>query len=306
MDFLIKNLEESEFKLTQLIYNNRDNLIEINNKINTDDFINKDMKRLFDYATILYQKYDFQILTLDRIKQLINTEDEIDDITKELLNINVEVMMINYDLDIKGEFEIYLKNLSLYRYYLFVSNNGGLEGIITKMANFSENTDDMRNYLLDSVDRCFHIYKSKPIESNLEMGMEELLKEINEDRIEVGIPQKFNSYTNIFTGGIFKGVHFLGATSGKGKTTWAFPFYILPLLLQKDVEDNYSEKILIIANEQDKKTFQKLFLVALYTYVCRELKENSKFLHRYIRRHRIVRGIPSDLDKRLLNDTFKY
>ena len=306
MDFLIKNLEESEFKLTQLIYNNRDNLIEINNKINTDDFINKDMKRLFDYATILYQKYDFQILTLDRIKQLINTEDEIDDITKELLNINVEVMMINYGLDIKGEFEIYLKNLSLYRYYLFVSNNGGLEGIITKMANFSENTDDMRNYLLDSVDRCFHIYKSKPIESNLEIGMEELLKEINEDRIEVGVPQKFNSYTNIFTGGIFKGVHFLGATSGKGKTTWAFPFYILPLLLQKDVEDNYSEKILIIANEQDKKTFQKLFLVALYTYVYRELKENSKLSHRYIRRHRIERGIPSDLDKRLLNDTFKY
>ena len=120
MEFLEKNLEESEVKLTQLIYNNRDNLIEIKNKINTDDFINSNMKILFDYAVILYQKYDFKILTLDRIKQLIANNEDIDEITRELLLIHTDIVKIDYDLDIKGEFEIYLKNLSLYRYSTFV------------------------------------------------------------------------------------------------------------------------------------------------------------------------------------------
>ena len=81
--------------------------------------------------------------------------------------------------------------------------------------------------------------------------------------MELGIRQQFNEYTNYFTGGIFKGVHYLGATSGMGKTTWAFPFYILPILLTKDMDNEMNEKLLIIANEQDKKTFQKLFLVGL-------------------------------------------
>ena len=95
MEFLEKNLEESEVKLTQLIYNNRDNLIEIKNKINTDDFINSNMKILFDYAVILYQKYDFQILTLDRIKQLIANNEDIDEITRELLLIHTDIMKID-------------------------------------------------------------------------------------------------------------------------------------------------------------------------------------------------------------------
>lgn len=306
MEFLEKNLEESEVKLTQLIYNNRDNLIEIKNKINTDDFINSNMKILFDYAVILYQKYDFQILTLDRIKQLIANNEDIDDVTRELLLIHTDIMKIDYDLDIKGEFEIYLKNLSLYRYSNFVDDNGGIEGIINKLSDFADNTDDMRDYLLDSIDRCFHIYKSKPIESDMEQGMEELLKEIENDDMEVGIKQRFNEYTDYFTGGIFKGVHFLGASSGKGKTTWTFPFYILPLLLQKDEDGECSEKILIIANEQDKKTFQKLFLVAIYQYVYRFTENNKKLKNRFIRRHRIERGSPTDLDKKLLRDTFTY
>ena len=146
MEFLEKNLEESEVKLTQLIYNNRDNLIEIKNKINTDDFINSNMKILFDYAVILYQKYDFQILTLDRIKQLIANNEDIDEITRELLLIHTDIMKIDYDLDIKGEFEIYLKNLSLYRYSNFVDDNGGIEGIINKWSDFADNTEDLRDY----------------------------------------------------------------------------------------------------------------------------------------------------------------
>jgi len=291
MEFLEKNLEESEVKLTQLIYNNRDNLIEIKNKINTDDFINSNMKILFDYAVILYQKYDFQILTLDRIKQLIANNEDIDDVTRELLLIHTDIMKIDYDLDIKGEFEIYLKNLSLYRYSTFVDDNGGIEGIINKLSDFADNTDDMRDYLLDSIDRCFHIYKSKPIESYMEQGMEELLKEIENDEMEVGIRQRFNEYTDYFTGGIFKGVHFLGASSGKGKTTWTFPFYILPLLLQKDEDEECNEKILIIANEQDKKTFQKLFLVAIYQYVYRFTENNKKLKNRFIRNIELREGV---------------
>ena len=306
MDFIKEQLIESEIKITQAIYNDKNNLLEVINKIDSDNFINNDMRKLYDYAIILYQKYDFQSLTEDRIKQVISKDDEIEEYIKELLKINVEILLIDYGLDIKGEFEIYSKNLSLYKYYKYLENIGGIEGLFNRMNNLADNTDDIRNYLLDTVDKCFHIYKSKPIESNIEKDMDKLLKEINEGNMELGIPQKYNDYINYFTGGIFKGVHYLGATSGMGKTTWAFPFYVLPILLAKDEKDEMKEKLLIIANEQDKKTFQKLFLVGFYTFIYRITEENSKLKERYIRRHRLERGNSTDLDKRLLNDTFNF
>lgn len=306
MNYLEENLKESEVKLVQAIYNSKDNLIEIINRVNTENFINEDMKKLFGYALILYQKYSFQSLSLERIKQAISLDEEIGDTIKELLKINAEIMMVDYNLDVKGEFEIYSKNLGLYKYHKFIENNGGIENLFLKMSTVSENTDDIRDFLLDNIDKCFSIYKSRPLESNLEDGMEELIKEINEDKQELGIRQKFNQYTDHFTGGIFKGVHFLGATSGMGKTTWNFPFYILPLLLSKDENNQMNEKILIIANEQDKKTFQKMFLVAIYSYIYRNVKENSKLNNRFIHRHRLERGTSTDLDKKLINDTYNF
>ena len=307
MEYLENQLIESEIKLTQAIYNNKDNLLEIINKVDTDNFLNSDMRKLYDYAIILYQKYDFQSLTLDRVKQAISNDMEVEEHIKELLKVNADVLlMIDYGLDIKGEFEIYSKNLSLYKYHTFIEDTGGFDGLFHRMNNLADNTDDIRNYLLDSIDKCFHIYKSKPIESNLETGMEELLRDINSNNMELGIRQQFNEYTNYFTGGIFKGVHYLGATSGTGKTTWAFPFYILPILLTKDMDNEMNEKLLIIANEQDKKTFQKLFLVGFYTFVYRTTRENKKLKDRYIRRHRLERGNSTDLDKKLLSDTYNF
>ena len=38
MEHLEKQLIESEIKLTQAIYNNKDNLLEIINKVDTDNF----------------------------------------------------------------------------------------------------------------------------------------------------------------------------------------------------------------------------------------------------------------------------
>ena len=303
MEYIEKQLIESEIKLTQAIYNNKDNLLEIINKVDTDNFLSSDMRKLYDYAIILYQKYDFQSLTLDRVKQAISNDMEVEEHIKELLKVNADVLlMIDYGLDIKGEFEIYSKNLSLYKYHTFIEDTGGIDGLFHRMNKLADNTDDIRNYLLDSIDKCFHIYKSKPIESTIESGMEELLRDINSNNMELGIKQQFNEYINYFTGGIFKGVHYLGATSGMGKTTWVFPFYILPILLTKDMDGEMNEKLLIIANEQDKKTFQKLFLVGFNTFIYRTTKENKKLKDRYIRRHRLERGNSTDLDKSLLSD----
>lgn len=306
MSYIEDQLIESEIKLTQAIYNDKNNLLEILHKVNTDDFLNKDMKKLFDYAIILYQKYDFSVLDESRVKQAISLDETLEEYMRDILKANVEVFMIDYKLDIKGEYELYSKHLGLYRYNKFFEENGGLEGILQKMNKLGENTEDMRDYLLNNVDKCFGQYKNKPIESEIEVGMEELLREIETNNMELGIRQLNSPYTNHFTGGIFKGVHYLGATSGVGKTTWSFPLYILPILLAKDTDGEMNEKLLIIANEQDKKTFQKLFLTSIYTYCYRMTKENSGLSDRFIRRHRLERGLATDLDKRLLKDTYNY
>lgn len=306
MDYIEKQLIESEVKLTQAVYNSKNNLLEIINKINTDEFINKDMQRLFDYAVMLYQKYDFMVLDENRVKQAISLDETLEEYMREVLKVNVEVFMIDYKLDIKGEYEIYSKNLGLYKYKKFIEENGNFNGLMQKMNNLAENTEDIRNFLLNSIDTCFGQYKSKPMESDIEVGMDILLREIETNNMELGIKQLNSPYTNHFTGGIFKGVHYLGASSGVGKTTWSFPLYILPILLAKDTDGEMNEKLLIIANEQDKKTFQKLFLTAIYTYCYRVTKANSKLVDRFIRRHRLERGLATDLDKRLLKDTYEY
>ena len=306
MEFIKNNLIDSEVRITQAIYSNKENLLEIINKVNVDDFINEDMKILYNYAIILYNKYDFQTLDKERLKQIIEMDDKIEENFKEIFKINVEVFPLWKDLDIKGEYEIYSKNLSLYKYNEFIENNGGVEGLFTKMNDLATNTDDIRDFLLYNLDNCFNNYKSKPIESSIEQGMDELLDDIINNNMELGIKQLYNKYTNHFTGGIFKGVHYLGGHSGTGKTTWAFPFYILPILLARDTNNEMKEKLLIIANEQDKKTFQKLFLVSIYTYVYRLIQENNKLKDRFIRRHRLERGNATDLDKTLLNKAYKH
>ena len=145
-----KSNEENKEQL-KAIYNNKDNLLEIINKVDTDNFLNNDMRKLYDYAIILYQKYDFQSLTLDRVKQAISNDMEVEEHIKELLKINADVLlMIDYGLDIKGEFEIYSKNLSLYKYYTFIEDTGGIDGLFHRMNNLADNTDDIRNYSLSA------------------------------------------------------------------------------------------------------------------------------------------------------------
>ena len=46
-------------------------------------------------------------------------------------------------------------------------------------------------------------------------------------------------------------------------------FYLLPILLAKDEEGKRNQKLLIIANEQDRKVFQQLMIIAFYSNLFR-------------------------------------
>lgn len=302
---LENNLKISELKLVQSIYNDRLNYLEIKDKINVSNFLDENMKLLYTYADILYRKYDYDKLDKTRIKAIISGEDLQEEI-KDLLSINVDILGIDYGLDTKGEYELYSKNLGLYNFNKFFEGNGELEGLLKKLDNIDYNTDDIRQYLQHNIDKCFSQYKSKPQESFIELGLDDLLDKIDKNEMELGIRQRFNTYTNYFTGGIFKGVHYLGATSGLGKTTWSMLFYLLPILLSKDSAGNREEKILIIANEQDKETFQKMIMVCFYYNIYRTLKKNKHLINTVIKRHKLERGNATPLEKKLLRETSEY
>ena len=64
-------------------------------------------------AEILYEKYNYNSLSTDLVRDLINnnnryTTEEINEI-----NFNLDLININIDLDVKGTFTLYLKNLGL-------------------------------------------------------------------------------------------------------------------------------------------------------------------------------------------------
>lgn len=303
-----QQLKDSEMSMVRLAYYDVRNYRELKAKIDSDDFIDLGMRVMFDSANILYRKYDFKKLDSERLKLIISDKD-IDDELKELLKLNVDLfqMDLGLSLDLKGEYEIYTKNLGMYKFIKFIEvDNGGLGSLYEKLNNIELNSEDVRNYLLANISNSFDNYKSKPKESDLEIGLDELIDEIVNDKLEIGIPQRYSFYTNHFTGGIFKGVQYLGASSGRGKTTWLMTLYLLPILLAKDTNGDMNEKILIIANEQDKKTFQKLILIAVYSHIYRFNRKNDSLKDRFIRRHRLERGLASSLDKRLLKDTAEF
>ena len=303
-----EQVTESEMTLVRLAYYDVRNYRELKVKIDTDEFIDLGMKIMFDSASILYRKYEFKRLDSERIKLIISDKD-IDEDFKELLKLNVDLfqMDLGLSLDLKGEYQIYTKNLGMYKFIRFIEvENGGLNEMFNKLNNIEHNSEDVRNYLLAHIQSSFDNYKSKPKESDLEVGLDDLVEEIVNDKMEIGIPQRFSKYTNHFTGGIFKGVHYLGASSGRGKTTWLMVLYLLPILLAKDMNGDYNEKVLIIANEQGKKTFQKLILIAIYCNIYRFSPQNDSLKDRFIRRHRIERGKASSLDKRLIKDVAEF
>ena len=303
-----QQLRDSEISMVRLAYYDVRNYRELKTKIDSDDFIDLGMRVMFDSASILYRKYDFKKLDSERIKLIISDKD-INEELKELLKLNVDLfqMDLGLSLDLKGEYEIYTKNLGMYKFINFIEvENGGLESLFDKLNNVELNSEDVRNYLLANITNSFDKYKSKPKESDLGQGIDELVDEIINDKMEVGIPQRFSFYTNHFTGGIFKGVQFLGASSGRGKTTWLMLLYLLPILLVKDKNEERNEKVLIIANEQDKKTFQKLVLISIYANIYRFAPQNDSLKDRFIRRHRLERAKASSLDKRLFKDTAEF
>ena len=309
---ILKNVEqqlkESEITIVRLAYFDVKNYRELKTKVDSDDFIDLGMRVMFDSASILYRKYDFKKLDSERLKLIISDKD-IDEELKELLKLNVDLfqMDLGLSLDLKGEYEIYTKNLGMYKFIKFIEvDNGGLSNLYEKLNNIEFNSEEARNYLLANISSSFDNYKSKPKESDLGQGIDELVDEIVNDKMEIGIPQKYGFYTNHFTGGIFKGVHYLGASSGRGKTTWLMILYLLPILLVKDRNNEMNEKVLIIANEQDKKTFQKLVLISIYTNIYRLLPQNDNFKDRFIRRHRVERGRANGVDKRLIKDVAEF
>jgi len=258
------------------------------------------MRILYDYAVIFYSKYNFNNIDMNKLEPLISS-DSIDSNIREVLKLNLNILEHSkyIEIDMKGEVELYFKNLGLYRFKTFIEGRGGIDGILNKLNEVEYNTSDIKDYLYYKlVDECFQGYQNKVVESMIEEGLEELNFKVQNNLVELGIKMKFNRILDVYTGGIHKGVQYFGGFSGTGKTTWAIVFYILPLLLEKD------EKILIIANEQDKQVFQILLLVAYYTHIQKR-RNVDKYRGKFISRNRLSRNIQNDNDKFILNDCIK-
>lgn len=92
-------------------------------------------------AEILYEKYNYNSLSTDLVRDLINnnnryTTEEINEI-----NFNLDLININVDLDVKGTFTLYLKNLGL----LKILNTFPKDGEDSFWGYFLNNLSEIEN-----------------------------------------------------------------------------------------------------------------------------------------------------------------
>ena len=192
--------------ITYAIYKDVNNYNDIKHKIKTDDFIDSEMKELFDIAVLLYSKFSFSTLNKNRILAILSTE-EYEERVEELLKTHIDLIQYDYDFDIKGEYELYTKNLGLYKFDKFVEDKGGLDSLLNILNDPEHNTENIRDFLEYHIEDMFKTTSSRVDESFLEDGLDEMVQDIMENRVETGITMKYNKYTNFFLNGIHKGVN---------------------------------------------------------------------------------------------------
>ena len=132
------NLERS---VVYLIYKDYNNYTSFRYSINSETFLKSEHRSLYNLAEILYEKYNYNSLSTDLVRDLINnnnryTTEEINEI-----NFNLDLININVDLDVKGTFTLYLKNLGLLK-ILNTFTKDGEDSFEVFLNNLSEIEND--------------------------------------------------------------------------------------------------------------------------------------------------------------------
>ena len=301
------NLERS---VVYLIYKDYNNYTSFRYSINSETFLKSEHRSLYNLAEILYEKYNYNSLSTDLVRDLINnnnryTTEEINEI-----NFNLDLININVDLDVKGTFTLYLKNLGLLK-ILNTFTKDGEDSFEVFLNNLSEIENDpikikeLFNFIIDD---SFKVINNKIQESSFIEGIDDIFSKLLEGRVSQGLKLNNTPILNYMTSGFHEGVTYFGGYSGTGKTTYCVPMFLLPILNAEDEEGNKHEKILIIANEQNKEVFMTIMGLAYISFVLNRHRNEFSYetKNRYVSRKHINENMLTDEEKETLIDVKEY
>ena len=298
---LIKDMEKN---ITFMIYRDYTNYLKLKKVIDSNKFLDKNMTKLYQWAELLYTKHRYNTLSLETLNTIID-DAKVDLEKKEYLRNEVEELFIlaesEYKLDLEGEVTQYIKQSGLLNWSKLITSSGGLDCFLETLSkDFSMNPDDVKNYIvLKTSDMFKSINDSASKSVYLDEGLDDLINhKIMEKSFGTGIPQKYTRLLSASTKGVQKGVNLLGSFSGKGKTTWLWILYILPILMHENSEGKMTEKIYILANEQEEDVFGLMYLFAVISTILNPLNKD-KFST--ISRDRIASNKTTQKDQDILN-----
>lgn len=304
VDYITPKLKDMEKNITYMIYKDYANYLKIKKVIDPDEFLDKDMTKLYKWAELLYTKHKYNTLSKETLENIIN-EYPVELEKKELLRLHIEELFLlsgsDYIIDLEGEVLNYQKQLGLLKWGNLLNSETGLDNLLKKLSkDYNMNVDDVKNYfVLQSQDMFKTINDSESKAIFLDEGLDEFINvKIMDKAFGTGIPQKYTNLLSSTTKGIQKGVNLFGSFSGKGKTTWLWIFYILPILMHEDENGEMNEKIFILANEQESDIFMLMYLFSVISTILMPINKD-KFST--ISRDRVVSNRTTEKDRSSLN-----
>lgn len=301
-------IHDLENQIVFSVYKDYNNYRKIKHIIDPDKFMDKNLTTLYTWAENLYSKFNYTELSKERLNIIID-EFKVESERKEYLRNQLDLLFLlansEYTIDIEGTVSQYLKYTGIRQFMNLYNSKGGIDQLLEVFSEDTNmNSQDIKNFFnikLGDMFKSFEDNDGKVI--FLDDGLDQwIVNTIEKKAFGNGIPQIFSKLLNNTTKGIQKGVNLFGSFSGRGKTTWLWILYILPTLLFEDESGNKTEKIYIMANEQDDSIFRLLYLLSVISMILAPLDEKVKT----ISRDRIVSNRGTEEDQNLLRLTAKY
>ena len=164
---------------------------------------------------------------------------------------------------------------------------------------------ELFNFIIDD---SFKVINNKIQESSFVEGIDDIFSKLLEGRVSQGLKLNNTPILNYMTSGFHEGVTYFGGYSGTGKTTYCVPMFLLPILNAEDEEGKKHEKILIIANEQNKEVFMTIMGLAYISFVLNRHRNEFSYetKNRYVSRKHINENMLTDEEKETLIDVKEY
>ena len=301
-------LSDLENQIVLSIYKDYNNYKKIKHIIKPENFLNENLTTLYIWAEKLYSKFNYTELSKENLNLIID-DYNVENKRKEYLRNQIDLLFLikstEYSVNIEGIVSQYLKYTGIRQFMNLYNTKGGMDSLLSVFSeDMDMNSQDIKNYFnikLSDMFKSFEDNENKVIFLDEDMD-KWIVNIIRNKAFGSGIPQIFNKLLSNSTKGIQKGVNLFGSFSGRGKTTWMWIMYILPILLFEDEDKVRRQKIYIMANEQDDNIFRLLYLLSVISMILAPLEEDIKT----ISRDRVVSNRGTKNDEDLLLKTSAY